>query len=94
MYTLKYGEQSDLPTAIKCQLKTGMVLVVIPGGPLLMMEVLEVTRPQALTTEEMEVDKNENVVTLDVAFSPWVSTVCDSLRHRAMRLFSKDQLGT
>lgn len=50
------------------------------------MEVLEVTRPQALAFKVMEVDENANVVTRKVESSSGFITVRDSFCQGVIRL--------
>lgn len=55
--------------------------------PFRVMKVLGVTRPQAPTTQVMEVDENRNVVTLEVDPSSGFTTIHGSFCHRPVRFF-------
>lgn len=86
LYTLNDEQLSDWQVVKKCQLKTGTFLLVFSEVPLRLMEVLRVTCTQAPTTQVMDVDENENVVTSEVQSSPAFTTVRDSFGHGAVRL--------
>lgn len=50
------------------------------------------TRLQALTTQEMEVDEKENVLTREVVFSQVFKSVHSLFRHRAVRVVGGEAL--
>lgn len=56
-------ELSDWLEIKKCQLETGRLPLVFCEAPLTLMELLSVARPQALTTQVIEIDENKNFVT-------------------------------
>lgn len=82
---LKEEELSDWVDVAKCLLKTGMLRVVFRKVVFRVMEAIAVNRPQAATTEVIEVDKNRNDVTRELESSPGFTAVRDMFRHGTVR---------
>lgn len=64
-----------------------MILLMSWEVPLMVMEVLGVTHPQALPTQVKDVDENLNFGIRMVESSLGFSAACDSFCHRAVKCF-------